>query len=214
MMPGILIGGADASGKKVDLAYIDYGSLITWMGTLAQVNLPEKLEPRAYGDEMFGFEFARVTPSPLGIELSADAVLQTWQGLENEGMPLQEVVLGLIVADIVNLVRGIPAQTPGHVHHYYGSMPSFASMVQLVGHIAEIRAFPQNRYLGFDYRVSELRKNLKGILKHGTFCKKPWPELPKFLSIVREAGTAVSSKESEFNVLRSYAVDLGKVYTG
>lgn|GEM_PF-6669632 len=29
MMPGILIGGMDNSGRKVGIAYIDYGSVIT-----------------------------------------------------------------------------------------------------------------------------------------------------------------------------------------
>jgi hypothetical protein len=201
MMPGILIGGIDASGKKVDLAYIDYGSLITRTGSLAEVRLPEKLEPQAYEDGMFGFAFARINPGPLGINLSADAIQQEWQKLEEEGMLLGEATLGLIVIDIVESTKGIPAQTPGHVHHYYGCIPSFARVVELVGHIAELRTFPPERCQGLESRTTQLRKNLKGIFKGRRLTTAGWPELLELLKVVSEASIAIASKESEFNVL-------------
>jgi len=198
-MPGILIGGSDVFGKKVDMAYIDYGSLVTQTGTLADVNLPEKFKPQAYPDGMFGFEFARVNPETLGVGIDASAIQRVWEELEKERLPLEEVVRGLIVWDITESIRGIPSQTPGHVYHYYGSIPSFARVVELVGHIGEIRAFPPGHCGGFNSRLAELRRNLKGIFRSKAFGKVPWLE---YFRVVNETGILLTSKESEFNVLK------------
>ena len=198
-MPGILIGGSDAFGKKVDIAYIDYGSLVTQTGTLADVKLPEKFKPQAYPDGMFGFDFARVNPEPLGVGIDASVIQQVWEELEKEGFPLEQMIQGLIVWDITNSIRGIPSQTPGHVHHYYPSIPSFAQVVELVGHVGEIKAFPSGQCDGFDSRLGELRRNLKGVFRGKVFGKVPWPE---YFRVVNEAGILFTSKESEFNVLK------------
>jgi hypothetical protein len=202
MMPGVLISGIDASGKKVDLACIDYGSLIARKGSLVEVRLPEKLEPQAYEDGMFGYAFARVSPGPLGIDLAADAIQQEWRKLEEEGMLLGEAALGLVVVDIVEFIKGIPAQTPGYVHHYFGCIPSFAEVVQLVGHIAELRAFPAECCQGLENRIAELRKHLNGIFRDQRLTVARWPELPEFVKVISEASIAIASKESEFNVLK------------
>lgn len=201
MMPGILIGGGDAFGKKVDIAYIDYGSLITQAGTLANVSLPEKFKPQAFPDGMFGFDFARVNPEPLGIGIDANAIQQVWEGLEKEGFPLGEVTQGLVIWDIINSIKGIPSQTAGYIHHYYGAIPSFAWVVELLGHIGEIQACPSGYSEGFDNRLGELRRNLKGVFRGKIFGKVPWPE---YLRAVNEVGNLVTSKESEFNVLKQF----------
>lgn len=198
-MPGILIGGSDAFGKKVDIAYIDYGSLVTRTGTLADVKLPEKFKPQVYPDGMFGFDFARVNPETLGVAIDAGTIHRIWEELEKKGLPLEEVVRGLIVWDITESIRGVPSQTPGHVHHYYGSIPSFARVVELVGHVGEIQAFPSGHCNGFDSRLAEFRRNLKGIFKGKALGKVPWHE---YFRVVNEAGILVTSKESEFNILK------------
>lgn len=199
MIPGILIGGSDAFGKKVEIAYIHYGSLVTQTGTLADVKWPEKFKPQAYPDGMFGFDFARVNPEPLGVTIKASAIQQVWEELEKDGLPLEEVTQGLIAWDITNSIKGIPSQTPGHVHHYYPFIPSFAQVVELVGHVGEIKAFPSGHCDGFDGRLGELQRNLKGIFRSKAFGKIPWLE---YFRVVNEAGILLASKESEFNVLK------------
>ncbi len=199
MMPGILIGGSDAFGRKVNIAYTDYLRLVTQTGSLADIKLPEKFKPQAYPDGMFGFDFARVNPEPLGLGIDATAIQQVWDDLENEGLPLEEVTQGLIIWDITKSMRGIPSQTPGQIHHYYSSIPSFACVVQLVGHIAEIRAFPQGHCHGFDSRLAELRRNLRGIFRGKALGKVVQEE---YFRAVNEAGVSLTAKESEFNVLK------------
>lgn len=85
-MPGILIGGMDNSGRKVEIAYIDYGSVITQTGTLADVHLVTTT-PRAYPDGMFGFDFARVNPGHFGLELDAPAIEIIWKQLKTPVSP-------------------------------------------------------------------------------------------------------------------------------
>ena len=198
MMPGILIGGIDASGRKVDIAYVDYGSLITQTGTLANVNLVTA-KPRSYADGMFGFDFARVNPEPLGVNIDSPAVQKVWEKLEEEGYPLEELMTGLLVWDIVETVKGVPSQTPGQVHHYYGATPSFARLVELLGHIGEIRDCKPEYCDGFENRLAEFRRNLKGIFKGKALGKTKQLD---YLRAVKEAGIALTSKESEFNVLK------------
>lgn len=198
-MSGILIGGGDAFGKKVDIAYIDYESLVTQTGTLADVKLPKEFKPQAYPGGMFGFDFARVNPEPLGIAIDAIAIQQVWEELEEEGIPLEELSRGLTVWDITESLRGIPSQTPGYIHRYHGLIPSFARVVELVGHAGEVRAFPSGHCNGFDGRLAELRRNLKGIFRSKAFGKVP---LPEYLYVINKAGILLTSKESEFNVLK------------
>lgn len=198
MMPGILIGGIDASGRKVDIAYIDYWSVITQTGTLADVKLAT-VKPHAYADGMFGFDFARVNPEPLGVDIDAATVQRVWEKLEEEGFPLEEVMKGLVIWDIIEAVKGIPSQTPGHVHRYYGTTPSFARLVKLLGHVGEIRVFKPERCDGFESRLAQLRRNLKGIFKGKALGEAQQIE---YLRAVNQAGVALTSRESEFNVLK------------
>jgi len=198
MMPGILIGGIDASGRKVDIAYIDYWSAITQEGTVADVKLAT-VKPKAYADGMFGFDFARVNPEPLGVGMDAASIQQVWDKLEEEGFPLEELMKGLVIWDIIEAVRGIPSQTPGHVHHYYGTTPSFARLVELLGHIGEIRGFKPEYHEGFESRLAQFRRNLKGIFKGKSLEEAQQID---YLRAVKEAGIALTSKESEFNALK------------
>lgn len=197
-MPGILIGGMENSGRKVDIAYIDYGSVITQTGTLADVHLVTTT-PRAYPDGMFGFEFARVNPEPLGLELDAPAIEMVWKQLQNAHFPLEEVMTGLLLWDIIETLREIPAQTPGMVHHYCGTTPSFARLVEMVGHIGEIQKFKPEDREGFESRLGELRRNLNGIYRGKRLGQTP---LIEYLRTIKEAAVAIMAKESEFNILK------------
>lgn len=198
MMPGILIGGMDAFGKKVDIAFIDYWSVITQTGTLADVKIPQ-MKPRAFSDGMFGYDFARVNPEPLGVEIDASAIQQVWEKLEKQGIPLEEVITGLVIWDIIEALKRFPASTPGRVHHYYGTTPSFARLVEIVGHIGEIWNYPPERCIGFDSRLGELRRNFKGIFKG----KEPGKvQQVDYLQAVAQAGISITSKRSEFNVIK------------
>lgn len=198
MIPGILIGGVDSSGRKVDIAYVDYGSVITQTGTLADVHLVTTT-PRAYPDGMFGFDFARVNPGPLGVNLNASSIEEVWKQLEKDGFPLEELMTGLVLWDIIEALRGIPSETPGMVHHYYGTTPSFTPLVELLGHVGEIRSFNSEYREGFETRLRELRRNLKGIFKSKALGQTQQKD---YLLAVKEAGIVLMAKESEFNVLK------------
>ncbi|WP_324664288.1 hypothetical protein VLL09_04925 [Dehalococcoides mccartyi] len=198
MMPGILIGGKDASGKKVDIAYIDYGSVITQTGGLADVKITQMI-PRAYSDGMFGYDFARVNPECLGVGIDAPAIQRTWENLEKQGFPLDELITGLVLLDIIQILRGIPASTPGYVHRFYSTTPSFSPLVEMVGYIGEIWTYPPEYHIGLDNRLGELRKNLKGIFRSNNLGKASQVD---YLKAVNQAGISILSKESEFNVVK------------
>lgn len=198
MIPGILVGGIDNSGRRVDIAYMDYGSVITQTGTIANAQIVTTT-PRAYPDGMFGFDFARVNPEPLGISLDARSIEAIWKQLGNAGFPLEEVITGLLLWDIVETVKGIPAQTPGMVHHYYGTTPSFARLVELLGHVGEIQNIEPRYCEGFDSRLGELKRNLKGIYRGKVLGQTSQIE---YVHTVQEAAVAITAKESEFNVLK------------
>jgi len=198
MMPGILVGGIDASGKKVDISYIDYWSIITQTGTLADAKLAQ-VKPQAYADGMFGYDFARVNPEPLGVGIDSTAVCQVWDKLEERGFPLEELMVGLIIWDIIQAIRETPSSIPGQVQRFYGSTPSFARLVKLLGHVGEIWAFPPEHCDGFESRLAQLRRNLKGVFKGKALGEVQQVE---YLHAVNQAGVALTSKESEFNVLK------------
>jgi len=198
MMPGMLLGGKDASGKKVDIAYIDYGSVITQTGGLADVKITQ-MTPRAYNDGMFGYDFARVNPAPLGVEIDAHAVQRTWENLEKQGFPLEELITGLVLLDIIQVLKGIPASTPGYVHRFYGTTPAFSPLVEIVGYIGEIWTHPPESRVGLESRLGELRRNLKGIFKGKELGKVSQVD---YLKAVNQAGISILSKESEFNIVK------------
>lgn len=112
---------------------------------------------------------------------------------------MEEVSRGLTIWDVVQSMRSIPSQDTAYVRRYYPLTPSPVRVVELVGHIGEIRAFPSDHRTGLDSRLSELQRNLKGIFRGKSFGKTP---IPEYLNTVEEAGISLTSKESEFNVLK------------
>ena len=80
--------------------------------------------PRVYSDGMFGFDFARVKPEPLGLELNSPAIEVVWKQLQNTRFHLEAVMTGLLLWDIIGTLRGIPAHTQGVVHHFESNCPA------------------------------------------------------------------------------------------
>lgn len=200
----IVIGGVDDAGTKIDLAYVGYWQQVTLQGSLANVSLPDNFTPTWHHDGMFGLGFVRVNPQCLGIEVEPDVLAAAWESLATEGMVLDEVMASLVVSDITTSLIGIPAKTPDMVHRWLPSVPAIGRVVELVGHVAYIRSLPMDRSEGFEQRLTELRRELRGIFRRTSLLSPSNTgfDWNYYMQRTGKAAEAVGAKESEFNVLK------------
>ncbi len=201
MLPAMRFGGSDERGEEIWVAHFDFGNAITREGTVATVRLGPSFRPVFHADDLFGFEFARVNPACLGVDVTPAELVEAWDELEENGLPLEQVVQGLVMADFIDAIAGIPAKDPAYSHACYPAIPSFAHLVRTVGLFGEITKFPEHQREGFSQRVTELRRNLNGILKN---IPPRMPSREAHYKAMHECLVSVSGKNSEFEVLRQF----------
>lgn len=165
------------------IAWRDYTQIVVREGTVANVCLPEHFLPKAYSDELLGFEYSYANVKSHGCQHNAQEIVEEWIRLEGEGLPLDKATQAMVVTEIFHFVRGfMPIVSP------------WISLIELVDLIKSCW-----KVQGFKCKFNKLKKNLSGIVK-GLDLGKGDPS--SYLKNVNELYTAVASWVSELTVIR------------
>lgn len=183
----MLVGLEFGINNKV-IGKVDYSKVIKIEGTRANVNLPGDFTPKAFDDNLIGFDFSQHNVKSLGCESTAPQIVEEWARIQNEGVPLGKAAEAFVIAQIVESLRGLYLVSPG-----------WASLVELVDLICSLRAAEGNTLIGFKSRYGMARRNLKGITRKLDSNKVGWD---RYFRYVHDLAVAVDSWVSEFMVFR------------
>jgi len=167
------------------IAWINYSKIVKLNGTTAKVQLPEKFVPSAYNDELIGFDYSCANLKSFGCEHSAQKIIEEWNKLEKEGLPLSKATEMLFRAELFSVIRGFaPIVSP------------WINLVELVDLIKSCSGVK-----GFKQRCNhEIKKRLKGIVENMDLMKN---DPVSYLARVDELSKAVNSLVSEYTIIHN-----------
>ena len=165
------------------IAEFDYSKIAKIEGNTAIVNFPSHFIPTPLNNDCIGFDFSNVNLKSIGCEYDAEVIVEEWLKFERVGLPLNEMVLAVVQAEILDFFR----------FNYLPSLPSWSCFVELVDLLKSCR-----RIKGFDQKFSKMKKNLAGIIKNF----EPG-EHEQFLKNIKELQIAIHSWVSEFTIIRN-----------
>lgn len=195
-MIAMRFGGRTANGRDVVISEIDWGSVVSVAdGGVADVSLLGTFSPAVFEDGLVGLPFLRLNPDCLGIRVSGEALCAGWTELLQSRIPMDKLALGLLWQDIIMMLRGVPSENEGFVHHYSPAVPAYAAALKFAGHMAELDQHPPGSRLGSDRIAGGLRRALNAWFKHAT------PGDSTYATAAGRAHREVVSKNSELQVL-------------
>lgn len=188
-------GGATAGGMKSDIVFADWPAIISVADQEAEVNLPGDLSPTVHEDGLVGLPFLRLNTTSLGVGVDGQGLLEAWLRLQERGMPMDRLALGLLWLDIMTILRGLPAATPGLIHYYYPAIPAYAQALKFAGLVGQLERFPQSQCSGSERIVGGAQRTLKRLLGRTQL------DDPSYGLKVTKAYEELASKISELDVL-------------
>jgi hypothetical protein len=177
ILHGLKVGGVTADGRNVDVSVVDLGLLLNQTGDEVQIAALPNSTPTVQPDGLFGFECLRVNLACLDLQVDSNDLTIAWMRLRDSGLPLDDILSGLILLDILQAIRGLVPNQAVKPHAYTPAVPSFAHLVRLVGLIEEARRTPPGSITGLDNRIADLRRKLRGGLKRAKADPSIFPDV-------------------------------------